>query len=302
MFKQKLAAGILGLAMVLPMIASADTTTDAQNQIQTLLNQIKTLQEQIRTIISSNPGIVPGHHDGNGTTTPQGDGNGGTPCFMPMRALGMGAKGDDVKNLQEWLRGEDGFSGVSTGFFGSQTAKALARWQQRNGISSSSVGTVGPRTQDFFKKRCEGRDDHGQKGGMMMNMPAHIAGSITTTNGNDITVVNGDGRIVVVHVTGTTTIKVWSSTSTPAVTGSLSDLIVGKKVAADGPKGADGSITAVHITVGTMLPKMDMPGMMGGHMDDNDSKTSDSYTHGAMGGMMGDGNGGSKNGPGSDNH
>ena len=194
MFKQKVAAGLLGLAMVIPMIASADTASDAQNQIQTLLSQIKTLQEQIRTIISSNPGAMGGH---TGTTTPQGNGR---PCFMPMRGLGMGSHGDDVKGLQEMLRGEEAseFQGQATGFFGPQTAKALGRWQMHNGISSSTSGSMGPRTQDFLKKRCggEGKDDKGGRGGMMMHMPAHIAGSITTANGNDITVTNGDGKMV----------------------------------------------------------------------------------------------------------
>jgi peptidoglycan hydrolase-like protein with peptidoglycan-binding domain len=257
MFKQKIAAGLLGLAMVLPMIASADTTSDAQNQIQTLLSQIKALQEQIRTIIGANPGIAGG---GNaGTTTP----NGG-PCFMPTRSLGMGAHGDDVKGLQEMLRNdrESGFTGTTSGFFGPQTAKALGRWQHRMGISSSTDGSVGPRTQDFFRKRCggEGRDGHGMKGGMMMNMPAHITGSITLANGNAITIAGANGQSVVVNITGTTTIKVFNGTSTAPTAGSVSDLIVGKKIAADGPKNADGSITAVHVMVGDTLPMMNMMG------------------------------------------
>jgi len=287
MFKQKIAAGLLGLAMVIPMIASADTTTDAQNQIQTLLGQIKALQEQIRTIISSNPGA--GGH--TGTTTPQGNG----PCFMPMRTFGMGAKGDDVKGLQQMLRGEAAseFQGEATGFFGPQTAKALGRWQMHMGISSSTNGSVGPRTKDFFKKRCGG-DDHG-RGGMMMNMPAHITGSITTASGNDITVTNDGGKIVVVHVNATTTVKVFNGTTTAPTTGSLSDLTVGKKIAADGPKNTDGSINAVHVMVGDKLPMMNMMGqgkdgehggMMGGQGNENPGK-GDQYTHSSMGGMMG---------------
>ena len=296
MLKQKIAAGVLGLAMVLPMMASADTATDAQNQIQTLLSQIKALQEQIRTIISSNGGMMGGHHDDNSTSTPDGTGNGNGPCFMPMRGFGMGARGEDVKELQKMLRGEEAsqFQGEATGFFGPQTAKALGRWQKHHGISSSTVGSMGPRTQDFLKKRCggEGKDD---KGGMMMHMPAHITGSITAVSGNDITVTNGDGKMVVVHVTASTTIKVWSGTSTAPTAGTLGDLTSGKKIAADGPKNADGSINAVHVMVGTTLPMMNMMGkgkdderggMMDGHGNENRGQ-SDQYTHGTMGDMMG---------------
>ncbi len=302
MLKQKIAAGLLGLAMVVPMIASADTMTDAQNQIQTLLSQIKALQEQIRTIMSSNQGAGGGIPGSMGTTTPQGGGNGNGPCFTPTRTLGMGAKGDDVKGLQKMLQGEDvsEFRSEATGVFGPATAKALARWQMHNGISSSTGGTVGPRTQDFLKKRCgPGHDDQGGRGNkMMMNMPAHTMGSITTTNGNDITVVDGDGKMIVVHTTATTTIKVWNGTSTAPTTGSLTNLVVGKKIAADGPKNSDGSINAVHVMVGDRLPMMKMQGMMddnrggamGGHgANDVKNGENDNYTHGTMGGMMGAG-------------
>lgn len=286
MFRQKLAAGVLGLAMMLPMVASADATTDAQNQIQTLLSQIKALQEQIRTIIGTNPGTATGGWH-NASTTPSQNGDCGTGNG---RGLKLGQRGDDVKNLQEMLRGDSnsGFTGTSTGFFGPMTERALKRFHDRNGMGTTTDNLA----NSFMRKHCEnrGNDDKGKNGGMMMNMPAHIAGSITTTNGNDITVVNGDGRMVVVHVSATTTIKVFTGTTTAPTVGSLSDLAVGKKVAADGPKNADGSINAVHINVGMMLPPMNMSGMMGGHGYENDNnggnKGNDSYTHGSMGDLM----------------
>jgi peptidoglycan hydrolase CwlO-like protein len=64
------------------------------------------------------------------------------------RALAQGATGDDVKQLQEFLKTFTGAypDGLITGYFGPLTEAAVKRFQEQNGIES--VGVVGPITQN----------------------------------------------------------------------------------------------------------------------------------------------------------
>lgn len=64
------------------------------------------------------------------------------------RALAQGATGDDVKQLQEFLKTFTGSypDGSITGYFGPLTETAVKKFQAQNGIES--VGIVGPKTQD----------------------------------------------------------------------------------------------------------------------------------------------------------
>ena len=77
-------------------------------------------------------------------------------CISIDRNLGVGTQGDDVKSLQEMLRGDGDFTASSTGFFGPLTAQAVEHFQMKNGIASSTTGFVGPLTRDFFSRRCGG--------------------------------------------------------------------------------------------------------------------------------------------------
>ncbi len=252
MFRHKVAAATLGILMVVPMFASADTTTNAQ--IQTLLSQIKALQEQVKALIGGNSG---GHMWQIGTTTPGT--NNGEPCFMPGRRLGLGTQGEDVKGLQEMLKKDpkNGFNGRTTGFFGPHTQQAMKRFHERMGIGTSTDGSVGPRTQDFFKKHCDQREKNdGQDDGMMSH--GQVSGTIKTHNSSSITVETTDGKNIVVNFATTTTVHIFTGSSTKPTVGGVSDLLVGKKVIADGRKNADGSINAKHIMVGDILPTMQM--------------------------------------------
>lgn len=64
------------------------------------------------------------------------------------RALTQGAKGDDVKQLQEFLRTFTGAypEGLITGYYGPNTKAAVKKFQEQNGIEP--LGIVGPKTRE----------------------------------------------------------------------------------------------------------------------------------------------------------
>lgn len=67
------------------------------------------------------------------------------------RVLAKGAKGEDVKQLQEFLKNFTGVypNGSTDGRFGPLTANAVKKFQKQNGINP--IGTVGPKTQEKLK-------------------------------------------------------------------------------------------------------------------------------------------------------
>ncbi len=255
-------AGLVVATAIMPLFAFADTS-DLQSQIQSLLSQIKALQEQIRTLIASSSGAGTGDGWKIGSTTPPSwkDTSNNVPpgqigkmtCVTIARNLRVGSHGEDVKNLQQILSqdSESGFQGSATGFFGPLTAQAVMKFQKRMGIASSTDGSVGTLTRGFFERQCGA-------------MPSIISGTITASGGSTITIQNKENKSVIVNITASTTIKIFSGTSTPPTTGTTSDLVVGKTAVADGPKNADGSIQAVHIAVGMVpMPPMSGPGDLG---------------------------------------
>lgn len=169
------------------MITSAQaTTTNPNAEIQNLLTQIKALQEQLKTLRDS---IASTTHPGqqiagfvrdwsNGSSTmiiPRIKFSEGTSDDMPgagmmnrgskvpecaafSRSLMMGSRGDDVRNLQGVLHAHDLIASSSqTGFFGAQTAAALAKFQAKFGIASSTASSTpvaGPMTRGFLQKLC----------------------------------------------------------------------------------------------------------------------------------------------------
>ena len=257
---KKIATGLIAASIMMPFVAFADTT-DLQGQIQSLLNQIHALQQQLVTLVASSSNTGAGVWMNASTTLafgmPPGQGS-KAGCIALTRNLGRGAHGDDVKQLQQVLKDDpdSGFGGSITGFFGALTARAMANFQMHMGIASSSTGTVGPLTRVFFERKC---GQGGGGGGAPFMRGQGVSGTITANSGANVTIQSSNGTSTVVNITASTTITVINGTSTPPTTGSVSDLVVGKVAAADGPRNPDGSIQAVHVMVG-MLP----PPMMGG--------------------------------------
>src|SRR3954470_16436836 len=67
-------------------------------------------------------------------------------CPQILRTLTRGSRGNDVSSLQVYLE-------ISpTGYFGSLTATAVAKFQARKGLAQ--VGIVGPQTRAALARNC----------------------------------------------------------------------------------------------------------------------------------------------------
>ncbi len=124
----KLAAGLVGFAFAFSLVvaptAKAQTNSELQAMINTLLAQIASLQGQI-----------------GGTT--------GSTSHTFTMDLTVGSTGSEVVALQQMLVAK-GFltmpAGVAMGYFGEATRSAVAAWQAANGITPAS-GYFGPITR-----------------------------------------------------------------------------------------------------------------------------------------------------------
>lgn len=116
-----------GAAVLVPMTTHAQTSTEAL--IATLQAQIAALQAQLSALAG-----------GGAVST-------GAKCTF-TRSLTLGARGDDVTCLQNYLKGTGHFtySGGATGYFGGVTQSAVAAWQASNGVSPAA-GYFGPLSQ-----------------------------------------------------------------------------------------------------------------------------------------------------------
>jgi hypothetical protein len=132
----KLAAGVVGFAMAvgvfMPVLASADTASDLQAQINSLLATIASLQAQL-----------------SGTS-----GSSSTGYTFNVN-LTVGSTGTDVMNLQKVLNMSAdtrvaasgvGSPGQESSYFGGLTKAAVVKFQLKHGISPAA-GYVGPITR-----------------------------------------------------------------------------------------------------------------------------------------------------------
>jgi hypothetical protein len=124
----------LGVA-ALP-VASAQTSTDLQSQINALLAQIAQMKAQLGTTSTS-----------TGTSS----------SYSFTHSLTVGSKGADVTALQQLLISNGDLTAVTapTGYFGAATKAALAKYQAANGISPAA-GYFGPKTMAYVASNSTG--------------------------------------------------------------------------------------------------------------------------------------------------
>lgn len=170
--RTQLAAFATVALLAAPLTASADTISDLQTQIQSLMAQLKSLQEQLHKELASSTRA--GGMMGSTTIPRWGEKKDDVlgsnaipgiirrPCIAPLRALSQGMSGDDVRELQQQLVDDGDLDDSSaTGFFGPRTVAAVHKLQARLGIASTT-GSVGPLTRELLRKRCAEAKNHMQ--------------------------------------------------------------------------------------------------------------------------------------------
>ena len=201
-------SAVVALTVLLPFAASALTTDELQQQIQSLLAQITQLQQQLKLLPPVNPtqiactmeakicpdGTAVGRTGPNcefAACPPRTGGPDplpGNACPVFMRTLVQGATGDDVTELQQYL-------GVSpTGYFGPITAKAVVATQAEAGLDQ--VGIVGPQTRAWIYKRCGGGGWNQNFSASPTSGPTPLAVTFTAGNMNstgEYSIDFGDG-------------------------------------------------------------------------------------------------------------
>ena len=143
-------AGLLWGAVVASapaLSASALTIADIQSQIQSLLARVAELTNQLNVLRAQGQADV---STAEQVRTP-------APfkhriCSALYRNLALGAEGDDVVSLQEFLRDNGYLSANATGYFGSLTSQAVAKWQSSEDVLA--VGILGPISRERIKAWC----------------------------------------------------------------------------------------------------------------------------------------------------
>lgn len=127
----------VALALTLPFALFAQTTEEIQARIAALMAQIQAMQSA--NTVTSAPSLV---------------------CPALTRTLTLGARGEDVRALQEFLRARGLLQSEATGYFGALTEAAVRSLQSAEGIVSSGdsvstgFGVVGARTRTAIAARC----------------------------------------------------------------------------------------------------------------------------------------------------
>ena len=115
-------------------------------EIQNLKTQVQTLQTRLDTLSTSTPppaSLVSPPPDAP-ASSPSAAAGPAAPALT--RSLARGDQGEDVRALQKFMAQDPGIypDGLITGFFGTATQAALARWQTKYGLDAT--GSVGPLT------------------------------------------------------------------------------------------------------------------------------------------------------------
>lgn len=143
LFIKKVLAG----ALVLVPLVSFATTTTLEANLNDIAEQLNVLENTVDTI--STTGVTSATSgDARGTLTTTNTNNAGGDVVKLARPLGHGAKGDDVKILQDTLGEVAGVypQELVTGYYGDLTESAVKRFQKAFGLPTT--GYVGDLTRE----------------------------------------------------------------------------------------------------------------------------------------------------------
>ena len=157
-FMPKAAVAVLALTFLAapaPIFAqTSDTTNEVtalRAQVDTLMQQVASLTEQVANLLPA--GAVSSLRTSTGATTTAV--RKGPICPLPQRSLIVGQRGEDVRQLQQYLVQQGHLTTDSvTGYYGSMTSGAVRQFQATNKVTTAPTGTVGPVTRAFFAQQC----------------------------------------------------------------------------------------------------------------------------------------------------
>lgn len=142
-YKRAVVAFVVLFAYV-PLVSEALTLDEIKAQLLGILERVSVLKVELE---------VPATSTGSGQAL---------PCLSLGRTLSIGAEGEDVQKLQEFLiRAGLLQAGKATGYFGALTEAAVKKWQAAEGIVSSGnaattgYGVVGPKTRSAILTICK---------------------------------------------------------------------------------------------------------------------------------------------------
>ena len=131
---------------------STDQSTDdavvdlIKNKIHKYISDTGSFSPNIPPVASTNASPAP-------QKLPSSAGGSTASCVRIARGLSKGMRGDDVRAFQLYLIASGYLApGLSSGYYGALTLKAVQAWQSAHGISP--LGNVGPKTRGALSAGC----------------------------------------------------------------------------------------------------------------------------------------------------
>ena len=173
------------LLLVFPLVGLAQQSGTATGSIAALIAQlqaqIQALQSQLTALHQAQTNVGQAVSDVNSTV-------------RLIRNLREGMSGDDVKALQAVLSQDMSVypEGLITGYFGKATARAVKKYQEKNGLPG--VGNVGPLTLGKLNKELDNQplaleDSNGTKIPCAIVPPGHLIAPGYLRKNNGVTPV-----------------------------------------------------------------------------------------------------------------
>ncbi len=141
--------------VIVPTTTNGQSVGDLQAQVNSLMAKIAELTKQINELKNINVVKNPAS-TATGVSIIKPEPTNRRICGILNRNLDLGAKGDDVLGLQEFLYEKNLIATQPTGYFGPITSSGVKKWQESEGITA--VGAIGPVSRQRLTVWCGGSD------------------------------------------------------------------------------------------------------------------------------------------------
>lgn len=161
-----------------PAAAKAETVDTLLTRVQAVMEEMAKIQAELQALKSSQTtASTPAPN------TPSGEVAGATSFKFTQETV-YGATNDDIKRIQELLATDEDIypEGITSGFFGPATQRAIQNLQTRFGYDP--VGVVGPATTGILERLISQQNSDGTYPADILdpNRPAGSVAGVSTTN------------------------------------------------------------------------------------------------------------------------